>query len=150
MNILVAIRLFVHHWSDRKILVKCDNQAGVSVLKSGRTQDPYLSACAGIIWCCGARHDIDMRYMHLPGANNSVVDLLSRWQGSLTDFEKLHILLQCKHFCSQIWNFDPCDTLRLASWFVLSATSMCICVCVPPGVQGLCFIISKSGYYTLL
>ena len=46
VNILLAVRTFVNHWKGHKILIKCDNQAVVSVLTSGRTRDPYLAVCA--------------------------------------------------------------------------------------------------------
>ena len=34
LNILLAVRLFQAHWAGRKILIKCDNEAVVSVLRS--------------------------------------------------------------------------------------------------------------------
>ena len=39
LNILVALRVWCHHWATHRILLKCDNQAVVSVLNSGKTQD---------------------------------------------------------------------------------------------------------------
>ena len=38
VNILVAVRSFASRCSHKKVLVKCDNQAVVSVLTSGRTK----------------------------------------------------------------------------------------------------------------
>ena len=90
VNILVAFRLFATRWSGRRILVRCDNQAVVAVLRSGRTRDPYLSVCARNIWYCLATHDIDARYVHIQGTKNRVADLLSRWQGSIRDIVELH------------------------------------------------------------
>ena len=46
VNILLAVRLFQAHWAGKKVLIKCDNEAVVSVLRSGKTRDPYLGACA--------------------------------------------------------------------------------------------------------
>ena len=46
VNILLAVRLFQVQWSGRRVLIRCDNEAVVSVLRSGRTRDPYLGACA--------------------------------------------------------------------------------------------------------
>ena len=45
VNILIAIRLFKSLWKGRKVLIKCDNEAVVSVLKTEKTRDPYLAAC---------------------------------------------------------------------------------------------------------
>ena len=41
INILVATKLFKNVWSGYKFLVQCDNEAVVSVLQTGRTQDPF-------------------------------------------------------------------------------------------------------------
>ena len=46
LNILVALRAWSQQWAASKILLKCDNQAVVSVLNSGRTQDLTLGAMA--------------------------------------------------------------------------------------------------------
>ena len=70
VNILLAVRLFQVHWSGRKVLVKCDNEAVVSVLRSGRTRDPYLGACARNIWYVSALADIDLQYVHIRGVDN--------------------------------------------------------------------------------
>ena len=74
----------------RKVRVRCDNRAVVHVLRSGKTKDPFLDACARNIWFWSARFDIDMRYDHIRGTENAVVDLLSRWTGSYRDNIILH------------------------------------------------------------
>ena len=43
VNILLALRLFCSYWAGRKVLVRCDNKAVVSVLSSGRSRDPFLA-----------------------------------------------------------------------------------------------------------
>ena len=98
VNILLAVRLFQVHWSGRKVLVKCDNEAVVSVLRSGRTRDPYLGACARNIWYVSALADIDLQYVHIRGVDNGVADLLSRWIGSPSDFSKL-----LSHIQDPVW-----------------------------------------------
>ena len=97
VNILLAIRLFCSLWLGRKVLVRCDNKAVVTVLTSGCTRDPFLSACARNIWYCAAKHDIDMEYVHIKGCDNKVADLLSRWSGSREDWGRLlhHIPNPC-------------------------------------------------------
>ena len=79
VNILIAIRLFKPLWSTRKVLIKCDNEAVVSVLKTGKTRDPYLAACARNVWYDSSRADIDLHYTHIMGTDNKVADVLSRW-----------------------------------------------------------------------
>ena len=46
VNILLATSLFKLQWSSWKVLIQCDNEAVVSVLKTGKTRDPCLGACA--------------------------------------------------------------------------------------------------------
>ena len=80
VNILVAV--FAHLWSKHRILVKCDNQAVVHVLTTGRTRDAFLAACARNIWLVCAQNDVELLYRHIPGKDNGVADLLSRWKNT--------------------------------------------------------------------
>ena len=43
INILVALKVCHIQWSGHKVLVKCDNQAVVSVLTTGKTRDSTLA-----------------------------------------------------------------------------------------------------------
>ena len=61
VNILLALRFFATHWEGRKVLV----------------------------WYVAALHDVDLHYVHMPGTENSVADLLSRWMGSIGDWNSL-------------------------------------------------------------
>ena len=90
VNILSALRLFAPRWAQRKVRVRCDNQAVVHVLRSGKTQDPFLGACARNVWFWSAKFDIDLCYDHIRGTENTVADLLSRWSGSFRDAAILH------------------------------------------------------------
>ena len=94
VNTLLAVRLFQAHWPGRKVLIKCDNEAVVSVLRSGKTKDTYLGACAQNIWYVCALADIDIQYVHVRGLNNRVADLLSRWTGSGKDNLELQMYVQ--------------------------------------------------------
>ena len=98
VNILLAVRLFKRQWSSRKVLIQCDNEAVVSVLKTGKTRDPYLGACARNIWHLAAETDIDLRYVHIRGVNNVVADVLSRWQGTPQQWQVLH-----NHIAKPLW-----------------------------------------------
>ena len=57
-----------------------DNQAVVSVLNSGKTQDMALAARARNIMMEAAKHDIDLQVIHILGVDNKIADALSRWQ----------------------------------------------------------------------
>ena len=76
VNILLAVRVFANHWTGKRVLVKCDNQAVVSTLTCGRARDPFLGACAHNIWYETALRDIDVQYIHVLGQNNRTADFL--------------------------------------------------------------------------
>ena len=82
VNIVMALCLFARFWSGTRVLVKCDNDAVVKVLNAGKARDPFLGACARNIWHLAALTDVDLQYVHVLGKNNTVADLLSRWQYS--------------------------------------------------------------------
>ena len=49
-NVYLAVKVFASSWSGRKVLIRCDNEAVVTVLKSGKNKDPYLAAVACNVW----------------------------------------------------------------------------------------------------
>ena len=98
VNIFLALRLFAQLWSTKKIEIHCDNQAVVTVLKSGITRDAFLAASARNIWYLKAVHDIDIQYSHIRGASNQLADTLSRWQGSVDQVQFLH-----SQICDPVW-----------------------------------------------
>ena len=63
----ILFRLFQAHWAGKKVLIKCDNEAVVSVLRTGKTKDPFLGACARNICYVCALADIDVQYVHVRG-----------------------------------------------------------------------------------
>ena len=108
VNILIVIRLFKSLWRGRKILIKCDNEAVVSVLKTGKTQDPYLATCGRNIWYGSTMSDIDHQYTHIRGTDNKVADILSRWQDTREQIDWLH-----SHVDQPIWLKVSLDMLDL-------------------------------------
>ena len=94
INILVAIRVFGHMWHRQLIQVKCDNDAVVQVLNSGRTRDPFLATCARNIWQEAAIRDIELKYVHIMGKQNKVADLLSRWENTVAQYQFLNALVE--------------------------------------------------------
>ena len=82
INILVALRIFVRLWHRKHVLIKCDNDAVVQVLQTGKTRDPFLATVARNIWFESAIADVSLSYVHIRGRDNKVADTLSRWVGS--------------------------------------------------------------------
>ena len=108
INIFLAVKLFAKIWSHKRVLIKCDNDAVVRVLRSGRARDPFLGACARNIWLQAAQHDIDLSYIHVLGKANVVADRLSRWTNSGTDWG---VLLQ--YVQRPIWLSVNMDMLNI-------------------------------------
>ena len=108
INILLAVKLFGNAWSRKRVLIKCDNNAVVNVLRSGRARDPFLCACARNIWLQAAKHDVDLSYIHVLGKKNVVADRLSRWTNSIKDWG---VLLQ--YVRNPIWLTAHTDMLNI-------------------------------------
>ena len=82
LNIVVALKIWGEIWQDQVIDIKCDIMAVVEVRRSGRARDPILATCARNIWLLTAIFNIPLMVNHIPGVENEVADLLSRWQGT--------------------------------------------------------------------
>ena len=87
-------------WANQRATVFCDNQAVVSVICTGKTRDPYLEACAQNIHMLTAIHNIDLRPVHVLEVNNSVADVLSRWQDTPENYELLYKYVPNPQWCS--------------------------------------------------
>ena len=95
LNILVACKIFSQQWANAHIHVKCDNMAVVEVLNKGKTRDHTLGIIARNIWLITAMFNIKLTVSHIPGKDNVIADLLSRWTYERVDNQKLlHLLPQ--------------------------------------------------------
>ena len=94
INILVAIKVWHGQWANHSVLIKCDNQAVVSVLATGRTRDDTMATYARNIFMWLSAFNIDIKVVHVAGKLNPVADLLSRWQCTVNNHEKLAQLVQ--------------------------------------------------------
>ena len=89
INILVSIKVWHTQWANQSVLIKCDNQAVVSVLATGRARDSTMATYARNIFMWLSAFNIDVRVVHVAGKLNPVADLLSRWQSTVNNHEKL-------------------------------------------------------------
>ena len=86
VNIIIAVKFFKRQWASHRVLICCDNEAVVSVLRMERTRDPYLAACTSNIWYAPAASDIDLQYAHIRASENKITGVLSRSQGSTNKY----------------------------------------------------------------
>ena len=93
LNIVVAAKIWVTHWSNQKVQIFCDNMAVVEVLTTGKTRDKTLATCSRNLWLIAAIFNIDFIFSHIPGVKNTVADLLSRWKNDPQHTQKLEKLV---------------------------------------------------------
>ena len=79
LTLMVALKLWGDTCQGQRIKLYCDNAASVCVLNTGKTQDKFLQACLREICLLAAKYEFEVRAVHLPGVDNRLPDLLSRW-----------------------------------------------------------------------
>lgn len=83
IGVAVAVNTWRHTFANQRVLFRSDATAVVGLLNRGRastTASPWFNAIATFIndICC--EYSIDLRALHVPGANNELSDALSRNQ----------------------------------------------------------------------
>ena len=89
LNIIVVLNVWGVHWKNKKVQIKTDNMAVVDICRSGYARDKVLAAYVRNIWALTARYDIELVVVHIQGKAHNTADLLSRWEGSIDDYQKL-------------------------------------------------------------
>ena len=79
LTVAVACKLWGREWKGKRIKIFCDNLSSVTVLNSGRSKDPFLLECMREVAFVAAQCQFEIKAVHLPGVENRVPDLLSRW-----------------------------------------------------------------------
>ena len=108
LNIVVALKIWATQWSCKKLHIKCDNMAVVDVLTSGRTKDSVLALCARNIRLILAIFNISIHIEHIPGKNNVVADLLSRFKFDTVSWQSLY-----QHVPKFTWIHTHIDLTKL-------------------------------------
>ena len=88
LALMICVKLWSCYFSNKKILLKCDNQSTVAVLNSGSTKDSFMQCCLREILFFAARYNFEVRAVYFPGIDNRTADVLSRWHTD-SSFEKL-------------------------------------------------------------
>ena len=109
INILVALKIWGHLWCHQKVLIYTDNMAVVSIYTTGFTRDDKLAAFVRNIWLYTSRYDIQLVVQHIPGKDNSIADMLSRWQSIPQAEVKLS-----EYITDPIWWPVKADTFQIS------------------------------------
>ena len=88
-NILVALKTWASMWKNKNVKIHCDNLAVVSVLNNGKTRDKFLAAISRNIFMEAAHWDITLVITYVSGKVNVIANLLSRWENTKWQIEKL-------------------------------------------------------------
>ena len=99
INIFLAFNVWGEAWKNSKIIIKCDNQAVVSVLNTGKSRDMLLCAIARNILLQAAIWDINLIVLHVLGCDNTVADILSRWFAPNTPKHLLYVNIPRPLWC---------------------------------------------------
>ena len=93
INIVVAVKIWASHWANKKIRIFSENMAVIQVLTTGKATDQMLATCARNSCLIAALNNIQFQFSHIPGKQNILADLLSRWHMVQNRTEKLNSLL---------------------------------------------------------
>ena len=91
LDLYLAFRVWAPLWKGKNVKFECDNEAVVSVVRSGKTRDKVLAAYATNINMLAALFDIEITIVHLPDQANAIADLLSRWDTIPNNFQQLYL-----------------------------------------------------------
>ena len=97
LTIVVALKLWGGRWTGLRITVRCDNDAAVTVVNTGRCRSPFMNSCLREICNFAALYEFEVCAVQVPGVSNHFADLLSRWD-SLSAKEQFLQRVQRDHW----------------------------------------------------
>jgi hypothetical protein len=89
---LLALRTWAHFFL-ATIKIYCANAAATHIFNTARDSDRTLQAIARNIKLLAATHYITLTFEHIPGEQNCIADLLSRWEKIHNPVAKLYTLI---------------------------------------------------------
>ena len=78
ITVVLAVKVWGRTWQGQKLVVKCDNEATVQVINSGRANNEFMQACARELIFLACKWDFELEAVHVPGEQNTLADWLSR------------------------------------------------------------------------
>ena len=76
LTIDVALKLWGHLWRGLRLTVRCNNEVAVAALNSGRCRNAFVNSCLREVCFLAAKHEFEIRVVHLPDALNCEADVL--------------------------------------------------------------------------
>ena len=90
LTIMVMLKLWGKYWTGKRVMLNCDNYTSVLVVNSGRTRDWFMQQCMREILYTAAKHEFEVKCRHIPGCQNRLPDLLSRFHDPKSRLEFQH------------------------------------------------------------
>ena len=78
--VLIAAATWGARWSQKRLLVHCDNHAVVQIWRSGTSAHKLLMQLVRTLFFTAATHNFTVMLQHIAGTNNGIADSLSRSQ----------------------------------------------------------------------
>jgi hypothetical protein len=107
---LVALRVWAKFIRGKSVAMWCDNAVSVSVCTTAIGCDPVLNAIVRNIWLLQTQYDMEIQYHHICGSDNTVADLLSRWDTTSGAVAKLYSLFNnapiWEHLLASLFDLD--------------------------------------------
>ena len=77
--VIMAMTQWSKHLAQRRVVMRCDNAAAVSVANTGHARDGAMSALLRELWYVKARGSFEMQAKHVKTHDNQLGDIPSRW-----------------------------------------------------------------------
>lgn len=77
--LIITLKIWGEKLTGKRVVVNCDNEAVVHLINSGKARDLVLQAGLREICMLAADHQFELLAKFLPGVQNRLPDLLSRW-----------------------------------------------------------------------
>jgi len=107
LALIVAISVWSAKLKGLKVTVLCDNSATVWVINTGKTRDKTMQALLRELCFVCATNNFEIFARHIPGVENRVPDMLSRWSIS-RELRNQFVLEELSNFTNSV---TVCDAL---------------------------------------
>ena len=103
LALIVALSVWANRLKGKKVTVLCDNSATVWVINTGKTRDTVMQVLVRELCYICATNQFEVFARHIPGVENRIPDMLSRWDISEN--------LKNDFVQNELHNFSKCVTV---------------------------------------